>query len=130
MDFSKVLEQYLPDSHTVQEKNTLPWAVEKETKFNRKIPQDYASLDLHGYTRDEAAKLLDRNLKDCLNNNISTLLIIHGKGLHSEDEGVLPEFIKEYLAAHPLAGKQSQAPRKLGGSGAVFVRVRLKQRRG
>ena len=65
------------------------------------------SLDLHGYTLDEANKTIEDFINKAFSENINKLIIVTGKGLHSENEkdpyvskelGILkysvPEFIK------------------------------------
>ena len=81
-----------------------------------------AVLDLHGMRTHEAGTLLSEFLSDAILNNLSCVLIIHGKGYHSENnKGVLKPYtiswlkesaeIKAFCSAHP----------KDGGTGAVYV---------
>ena len=49
------------------------------------------------------------------------LLIVHGKGLHSESEPVLAAFVERWLARRASAGRSGHATRENGGRGATWV---------
>ena len=44
------------------------------------------SLDLHGYTLDDANQTIENFIKKSYEDNISKLVIITGKGIHSDNE--------------------------------------------
>ena len=44
------------------------------------------SIDLHGYTLDEANKTIENFIKEAFSQNINKLIVVTGKGLHSENE--------------------------------------------
>ena len=44
------------------------------------------SIDLHGYTLDEANKTIENFINKAFSENINKLIIVTGKGLHSENE--------------------------------------------
>ena len=65
------------------------------------------SLDLHGFTLDEANKKVESFIIDCFDQKVSKVIIVTGKGLHSQNDkdpyvskefGILknsvPDFIK------------------------------------
>ena len=65
------------------------------------------SLDLHGYTLDEANKKVESFITECFDQKVSKVIIVTGKGLHSQNDkdpyiskkfGILknsvPDFIK------------------------------------
>jgi DNA-nicking Smr family endonuclease len=43
-------------------------------------------IDLHGYSLDEANKLIEKFIYKSYNENISKLIVVTGKGLHSDIE--------------------------------------------
>jgi len=90
-----------------------------------KIPIE-AKLDLHGQSRKEAARALDRFVS--ATGAARALLIVHGRGLHSGDDGpALRDAVREFLIRGPLASKvlaATAAPPSLGGAGATLVWLR------
>mgnify|MGYP001498573761 CR=1 FL=1 len=91
-------------------------------------------IDLHGYTLDEANIVVEKFILDCFENNISQLIIITGKGLHSENERnpfvskelsilkySVPEYIKSNVNLMKLIKEIREAEIEDGGSGAFYV---------
>ena len=89
-----------------------------------------ARVDLHGLTRDAAMRVVRQFLKDARARSRLTLLLIHGKGAHSEGGiGVLEEACVEALTkggSAPYVEAFATAPQKFGGRGAIVVRLRKK----
>lgn len=95
-----------------------------------------ARLDLHGMRQREAHAALRGFLKSAQGKGHRHVLIITGKGaapdetkpFYEEDErGVLRQAVPHWLAAPDLAPvvvSYSEAPRRLGGEGALYVRLR------
>ncbi len=84
-----------------------------------------AELDLHGLTVPEAMARIDSFLVECHTRGMRKVLIIHGKGNHNETgESVLARNTRVHLANHDLAGRVENPPRRYGGRGALWVRVR------
>ncbi len=94
------------------------------SRLLRKPPEEH--LDLHGLTREEAERRLDRFIKEAVRRGREKVLIIHGKGNHSSEGAVLREAVQDYLRASPLAGERGNPGRELGGSGATWVLLRQK----
>ena len=44
------------------------------------------SIDLHGYTLDQANKVLENFIKKAFSEKVSKLIVVTGKGLHSKNE--------------------------------------------
>ncbi len=87
-----------------------------------------AELDLHGHTREEARGEVDRFIQAARVAGHRCVLIVTGRGLHSENEkSVLKEGLAEWLTSG-RAGRQvlafSDARPKHGGAGAVYVLLR------
>jgi DNA-nicking Smr family endonuclease len=80
-----------------------------------------AALDLHGLTRDEAWLALDNFFRAGHQQGFDKLLIIHGKGNHSEKDGVLKRTVRNFIERCAFAGESGQGSPAEGGSGATWV---------
>jgi DNA-nicking Smr family endonuclease len=80
-----------------------------------------AVLDLHGLTRDEAWYRLETFFADCVRRNLQKVLIIHGKGTHSEDDPVLAPLVKLFIEQNCHAGESGHSAKEEGGSGSTWV---------
>ncbi|ATG91757.1 Smr/MutS family protein [Methylomonas koyamae] len=90
-----------------------------------------AEIDLHGLTSRAAKQRLLNFLHDCVENGIRCAHIIHGKGYNSPDnQPVLKNDINLWLRQHQDVLAFCSAPPKSGGSGAVFVLLRLSDKFG
>ena len=92
------------------------------------------SLDLHGYTLDDANKKVESFIIDCFDQKVSKITIVTGKGLHSQNDkdpyiskkfGILKNSVPDFIKNNPnLMNKiKSIADAKIadGGSGAFYV---------
>ncbi|GHV75362.1 DNA mismatch repair protein MutS [Spirochaetia bacterium] len=80
-----------------------------------------AALDLHGLSRDEAWAALEEFFHTCRQQEMEKLLIIHGKGLHSETDTVLKRTVREFIERCQFAGESGQGEAADGGSGSTWV---------
>ena len=80
-----------------------------------------AVVDLHGLTRDEAWEKLDEFFRKSRARGFEKVLLIHGKGNHSKNEGVLTELCRQYIERCPFAGASGRNCASRGGSGATWV---------
>jgi DNA-nicking Smr family endonuclease len=85
-------------------------------------------LDLHGMTQVQAKEAVDRFLTDSRRMGRRCVLIVHGRGLHSQDEiPVLKAGLKVWLSQKRV-GKLvlafATARPQDGGTGAVYVLLR------
>ena len=86
------------------------------------------TVDLHGFTRDEAFSRLCNAIARAAAAGIHCVLVIHGRGRHSSDgRSVLREALTGWIADPPLAdrviGSCPAQPRD-GGSGASYLLLR------
>ena len=101
--------------------------IEKKNKKTR-------SIDLHGFTLDEANKTIENFINKAFSENINKLIIVTGKGLHSENEkdpyvskdlGILkysvPEFIANNLSLMSMINEITDAKIEDGGAGAFYI---------
>jgi DNA-nicking Smr family endonuclease len=88
-----------------------------------------ARLDLHGLTQDRARATLERFLSRAWDEGYRAVLVITGKGV--QGDGLLRRAAPEWLAAphlaHIVAGI-SEAHRRHGGEGALYVALKRKPR--
>ena len=87
-----------------------------------KRPDD--EIDLHGKTRDEAIKMVQKFVIDCYQKNFRSALIITGKGHHSaENAPVLKREVRLWLERNGDAylSDFQEAPPRFGGSGAIWL---------
>lgn len=84
------------------------------------MPVD-AALDLHGMTGAEAESALAAFFDDARARRCSKVLIVHGKGLHSQGEAVLGRLVARWLERRPEAGRHGHPDRSQGGDGATWV---------
>jgi DNA-nicking Smr family endonuclease len=84
-------------------------------------------VDLHGLRASEARRELQRELSEASAAGERCVLVIHGRGLHSESGPVLREGVLAWLTSPPLARRvmafASALPRD-GGPGASYVLLR------
>ena len=92
------------------------------------------SIDLHGYTLDEANKIIEDFINKAFSENINKLIVVTGKGLHSENEkdpyvskdfGILkysvPEFITNNISLMNMINDIKDAKIEDGGAGAFYI---------
>ena len=97
------------------------------------------SLDLHGFTLDEANNKVESFINDCFDQKVSKVIIVTGKGLHSQNDkdpyisikfGILknsvPDFIKNNRNLMAKIKSITDAEISDGGSGAFYVFLKKK----
>ena len=95
--------------------------------------------DLHGYSLDEANKKIEQLINNSYQNGIHKLVIITGKGLHSNNEndpyvskefGILKNSVPEYILNSSklknLIKDIKEASIEDGGSGAFYIFLKKK----
>lgn len=87
-----------------------------------------AVLDLHGMNSREAEQALERFIYQARSRALRKVLIVHGKGNHSQGEPVLQGVVRRYLEKCPYTGAFASAKRKHGGRGATWVVIRASMR--
>ena len=120
MDFIKQIGDISPKEADLVQENTVI----------NKVPK----LDLHGFSLNEANKVVKKFIIECFNDGYKRLLIITGKGLRSksydnpyisEKLSVLRysvlEFIKNDENLNNKISRTSKAAIKDGGEGAIYI---------
>ena len=106
----------------------------KDFKHQKNKDLKVRSIDLHGYTLDEANKTIEDFINKAFSENINKLIIVTGKGLHSENEkdpyvskdlGILkysvPEFITNNSSLMNMINEITDAKIEDGGPGAFYI---------
>ena len=84
-------------------------------------------LDLHGCFAEEAKQQVHGFINECAQYNISTVRIIHGKGLHSPDKKpVLKNLILGWLKKNQYIIAVCSTPSNDGGTGAIYALIKTK----
>ena len=115
----------------INSKDKLP---DKEIKIKDKKTFKTRSIDLHGYTLDEANKVIENFINKAFLENINKLIVVTGKGLHSDNEknpyvskdlGILkysvPEFISNNNSLMRMIYEIKDAEIEDGGGGAFYI---------
>jgi DNA-nicking Smr family endonuclease len=127
---NKALEAWL-DAHEVEAKD-----VDREADLEERRDRESAEarrlaamkcqdvLDLHGMKAEEAQSAIEAFIEASSRKGLMKVLVIHGKGLHSEAAPVLKKVARRTIEASPLAGRYGEAAKEEGGSGALWVLIR------
>ena len=123
-------EDFLSNDEKLPDKDNL------QLKVNFKKTR---SLDLHDRSLDEANKIIETFIKKSYEDKIHKLIIVTGKGLHSNNEkdpyvskdlGILkysiPEFVRNNLELMKIISNISKASVEDGGSGAFYIFLKKK----
>ncbi len=88
-----------------------------------------AEIDLHGLSSNAAKQQLLHFLHDCVEDGNRCVHIVHGKGYRSVDSHpVLKNHLNLWLRQHQDVQAFCSAPPKHGGTGAVFVLLKLSKK--
>ena len=111
----------------------------KDLKISKNKKISSKLCDLHGYSLDEANKKINDLIRNSYEAGIGKLIIVTGKGLHSENEknpyiskdlGILkysvPEYIKNNQELMSLINDIKEASIEDGGGGAFYIYLKKK----
>ena len=130
-------------NNDISEKDKKDW--ESFVSSDEKLPnKDYKaskqkiyktkSIDLHGYTLEEANKTIENFIYQAYKDKVNKLIVVTGKGIHSQNEkdpyisknlGILkysvPEFIENSKSLMNIINEIKDAKIEDGGSGAFYI---------
>ena len=119
-------EKFVNSKEAIQDKDLQ--STKKDFSYIEKI------IDLHGYSLDEANKTIEDFINKAFSENINKLVVVTGKGLHSENEKdpyvskdlsilkySVPEFIKNNSNLMSMIIEVKEAKVEDGGSGAFYI---------
>ncbi len=106
----------------------------KDFKLSKQKFFKVKSIDLHGYTLDEANNTIEKFIHQSFKEKINKLIVVTGKGIHSQNEkdpyvsknlGILkysvPEFIESNKSLMSIINEIKDASIEDGGSGAFYI---------
>ena len=112
----------------------------KDYKPKKKNSYKIKSIDLHGYTLEEANKSIQDFINKSYEKNINKLIVVTGKGIHSNNETnpyvskdlsilkySVPEFIKKNVDLMKKISEIKNAEIEDGGSGAFYIYLKRKK---
>jgi DNA-nicking Smr family endonuclease len=115
----------------ISSKEKLP---NKDAKYQKKTKLKIKSIDLHGYTLDQANKIIENFIQNSYLEKINKLIVVTGKGLHSQNEKdpyvskdlsilkySVPEFIFNNKNLMNIIHEIQDAEIEDGGSGAFYI---------
>ena len=130
-------------SNDISEKDKKDWEVfissdeklpNKDFKLSNQKFFKVKSIDLHGYTLEEANNTIEKFIYESFNEKINKLIVVTGKGIHSQNEkdpyvsknlGILkysvPEFIESNKSLMSIISEIKDASIEDGGSGAFYI---------
>ena len=106
----------------------------KDITFSKNKNLKTKSIDLHGYTLDEANKAIEEFIYKSYEEKVNKLIVITGKGLHSDNEKnpyiskklsilkhSVPEFILQNKNLMKIINEIKDAKIEDGGNGAFYI---------
>ena len=115
----------------ISSKDKLP---NKDFKIKTDNTTKIRSIDLHGYTLEEANKAIEEFIIKSFEEKVNKLIVVTGKGIHSDverdpyvskDLSILkysvPEFISNNQSLNSLINEITDAKIEDGGSGAFYI---------
>ena len=114
--------------------------LDKDLKFKKKNYNKTNSIDLHGYTLEEANKAIQDFINKSYEKNINKLIVVTGKGIHSNNETnpyiskdlsilkySVPEFIEKNIELMQKISEIKNAKIEDGGGGAFYIYLKRKK---
>jgi len=106
----------------------------KDTEFKKKVFLKTKSIDLHGYTLEQANKSIEDFIIKSYEEKINKLIVVTGKGIHSQNEKdpyvskdlsilkySVPEFISKNKNLMKVINDIKDAKVEDGGTGAFYI---------
>ena len=122
----------------ISKKERLP---DKDNKLTKKITFKTRSIDLHGYTLEDANKSIESFIIKSYQDKINKLIVVTGKGIHSQNEKdpyvsnnlsilkySVPEFISNNKNLMKIIYEIKSAKIEDGGSGAFYIYLKNKNK--
>ena len=130
-------------SNKISDKDKKDWEIftsskdklhNKDSIKNEKSYHTTRSIDLHGYTLEDANQVISEFISNAYNDGVKKLIIVTGKGLHSQNEknpyvskelSILKHSIPNYIINNQSLMNKiieiKDAKIEDGGSGAFYI---------
>ena len=106
----------------------------KDIKIDKKLSFKTRSIDLHGYSLEDANKSIENFIVTSYQEKINKLIVVTGKGIHSQNEKdpyvskdlsilkySVPEFISNNKNLMKIIYEMKDAKIEDGGGGAFYI---------
>jgi DNA-nicking Smr family endonuclease len=106
----------------------------KDINLNKEIPSKKRSIDLHGYSLEQANKAIEDFIRKSYHDGVHKLIVVTGKGLHSQNEKdpyvskdlsilkySVPEFLSSNKSLTNIIYEIKDAKIEDGGEGAFYI---------
>ena len=112
----------------------------KDNKLDKKTSLKIRSIDLHGYTLEQANKSIEKFIIKSYQEKINKLIVVTGKGIHSNNEQnpyvskdlsilkySVPEYIENNIELKKIILEITNAKIEDGGDGAFYIHLKRKK---
>ncbi|MDC3187722.1 Smr/MutS family protein [Candidatus Pelagibacter sp.] len=112
----------------------------KDYKSSRQKIYKIKSIDLHGYTLEQANQKIEDFIYKAYEEKVNKLIVVTGKGIHSQNEKdpyvskdlsilkySVPEFIENNKGLKNIINELKDASIEDGGSGAFYIFLKKKK---
>ena len=113
---------------------------DKDLKLKKEKYNSTNSIDLHGYSLDEANEIIQDFIHKSYEENVNKLIVVTGKGLHSNNEKdpyvskdlsilkySVPEYIENNIELKKIILEITNAKIEDGGDGAFYIHLKRKK---
>ena len=111
--------------------------IDKDYKKKTHVTYSIRSIDLHGYTLDQANLAIEKFIIKSFSEKINKIIVVTGKGIHSDNEKnpyvskdlsilkySVPEFITNNKRLMEMIYDIQDAKIEDGGSGAFYIHLK------
>ena len=113
----------------------------KDLDTNKNISPNNKTIDLHGFTLEEANKKIEKIINDAYEKDVSKVIVVTGKGIHSnvekdpyvsKDLSILKFSVPDYIENNSELMEKiieiKDADKEDGGSGAFYIYLKRKKK--
>ena len=113
----------------------------KDLNTNKNTSPNIKTIDLHGFTLEEANKKIEKIINDAYEKDVSKVIVVTGKGIHSnvekdpyisKDLSILKFSVPDYIENNSELMKKiieiKDADKEDGGSGAFYIYLKRKKK--
>ena len=113
----------------------------KDLDTNKNTSPSNKTIDLHGFTLEEANKKIEKIINDAYEKDVSKIIVVTGKGIHSnvekdpyvsKDLSILKFSVPDYIENNSELMKKiieiKDAVKEDGGSGAFYIYLKRKKK--